>query len=128
VEILEDIVEYTHEQRALKELLDSLEVIAKNDENLWEIESKMLLSEVMVKAFILQKDGYILPTTFGLNSKESNEAVRKALSNYIEKMSLHQSDIPERRWVMFQDLDVDSEEDNDVEDFFDWIEDLDDFR
>ena len=128
MEILEDIVEYTHEQRALKELLDSLEVIAKNDENLWEIESKMLLSEVMVKAFILQKDGYILPTTFGLNSKESNEAVRKALSNYIEKMSLHQSDIPERRWVMFQDLDVDSEEDNDVEDFFDWIEDLDDFR
>jgi len=128
VEILEDIVEYTHEQRALKELLDSLEVIAKNDENLWEIESKMVLSEVMVKAFILQKDGYILPTTFGLNSKESNEAVRKALSNYIEKMSLHQSDIPERRWVMFQDLDVDSEEDNDVEDFFDWIEDLDDFR
>lgn len=128
MEILEDIVEYTHEQRALKELLDSLEVIAKNDENLWEIESKMVLSEVMVKAFILQKDGYILPTTFGLNSKESNEAVRKALSNYIEKMSLHQSDIPERRWVMFQDLDVDSEEDNDVEDFFDWIEDLDDFR
>jgi hypothetical protein len=128
VEILEDIVEYTHEQRALKELLDSLEIIAKSDENLWEIESKMVLSEVMVKAFILQKDGYILPTTFGLNSKESNEAVRKALSNYIEKMSLHQSDIPERRWVMFQDLDVDSEEDNDVEDFFDWIEDLDDFR
>lgn len=128
MEILEDIVEYTHEQRALKELLDSLEIIAKSDENLWEIESKMVLSEVMVKAFILQKDGYILPTTFGLNSKESNEAVRKALSNYIEKMSLHQSDIPERRWVMFQDLDVDSEEDNDVEDFFDWIEDLDDFR
>jgi len=128
MEILEDITEYSKEQIALQLLLNSLETIANDDELLWEIESKMVLSEAIVNAFILQKDGYILPTDFGLESKESNEAVAKALSKYIETMSVYKLDTPESRWEAFQDLDVDSADDNDVEDFFDWIEDLEDFR
>jgi len=120
-------LDYNKEQKALYTLINELEIIAKDSEYLWEIESKLRLSDVMVKAFILQKDGYILPTTFGLESKEGNEAVAKALNKYIETMSLYKLENSEKRWRAFQDFDVDSEEDNDVEDFFDWIEDLDDY-
>ena len=118
-------IEYNEEQQTLWKLINELEIIAKEDEDLWEIDSKMALSEAMLKAFILQEDGYMLPTAFGLESKESNDAVAKALSNYIKRMLLYKLDTPERRWRAFQDLDVDSIEDNDVEDFFYWIEDLD---
>jgi len=122
-----EILEYIKEQKALYELVNELEIIAQNSSELWEIESKLRLSDIMANAFILQKDGYILPTTFGLESKEANEALRKALSKYIDTMSLYNLDTKEKRWRAFQDLDVDSVEDNDVEEFFEWIEDLDDY-
>ncbi len=124
----EEHAEYRQEQKSLQELLNSLEIVAEEYPLLWEIESKMVLTQVIMDAFILPKDGYILPTNFGLESKEANEAVAKALSNYIKRMSSYKLETPERRWEAFQDLDVDSVKDNDVEDFFDWIEDLDDFR
>ena len=121
------ILDYNKEQKALYTLINELEIIAKDNEDLWEIESKLRLSDMMANAFILQKDGYILPTTFGLESKDSDEAISKALNKYIETMLLYKLDNPERRWRAFQDLDVDSVEDNDIEDFFEWIEDLDDY-
>jgi TPP-dependent indolepyruvate ferredoxin oxidoreductase alpha subunit len=132
METLEDEIEYNEIQLELQKLLDEIDVIVLQEyEELLEIETKMLLSSAIVDGFILQKDGYTLPTSFGLKSKDADKAIGEALKKYIDRMNplveKYNLDSDEKRMEAFQDLDVDNVYDNDVEDFFDWIEDLDDF-
>ena len=129
---MEEQIEYSEVQKVLKRLLDRLEIVAQEDDEVYEMESKMALSDAIVKGFIFDNPEYTLPNHFGLESEELNIAIKKALQEYIEGMrplvESYSLDDEDKRWYAFQDLDVDSEGEEDVEEFFDWIEDLDDFR
>jgi|GEM_PF-2954981 len=129
---MEDQIEYSEVQKVLKKLLDRLEIIAQEDDEVYEMESKMALSDAIVKGFIFDNPEYTLPNHFGLESDELNLEIKNALQEYIEAMSSlvknYSLDDEDKRWDTFQDMDVESDGEQDVEEFFDWIEDLDDFR
>ena len=125
-------IEYTEVQKVLQKLLNRLESIADEHEELYEIEAKIALSQAIIEVFILAKEGSKIPESFGLESVDANAEIEEALTEYIDAMiplvKQFSLDSDEKRKEAFQDLDVETNEDQDVEDFFDWIEDLDDFR
>ena len=67
----------------LKQLLNQLEAVGSSNEEIYDSECRDRMGESILSGFVRQKEGIILPVSFGLHSAEANGAVRLALTEYI---------------------------------------------
>ncbi len=119
-------IEYSETQKALHTLLNELETIGNVYGEIYDIECREQMSEAILNVYILQKDDYIIPQSFGLYHEDGNKAVYIALDKYIKRVSdlakgLEIIDVKERL-NLFQDEAVYSNEEQMMDEFFAWIE------
>jgi len=126
-DVVEDEVEYDEKQKVLEKLLNELEEIGEEHGEIYDTDCREQMSEAVFNGFIFEKEGYVLPDTFGLYEKDGNSAVKEVLSRYIEKMlPLAKESSAKERLEMFQD-EVYSESGESADEFFGWV-DVDNFE
>ena len=116
-------IEYDEKQQKLERLLNTLEEIGEEHGEIYDTDCREQMNAAIVNGFIFQKENYIIPDSFGLYKEEANKAVKEALTAYIEAMlPLAKESSAEERLEMFQDEDVVSDEGQDPDEFFGWID------
>ncbi|WP_406694402.1 hypothetical protein V5E97_25330 [Singulisphaera sp. Ch08] len=108
----------------LLELLMRLEAIGERDESLFDTVVREKMGDPIFYGFIKPEPGYVLPDDYGMPDEE-NRLIKAALGTYIEGArplattlgidSFHE------RLAAFQNLDVRTEQKNDYDDFFGWM-------
>ncbi|CAA6821306.1 MAG: Unknown protein [uncultured Sulfurovum sp.] len=115
-------VEYTEEQKVLQKLLNRLAEVAKKHEEIYDIGCREQMSQAVYNGFIFEREAYVLPNAFGLFGASGNEAVKKALNNYIMKMLfVAKGKSAVERLEMFQDR-VYNEDGESIDEFFGWVD------
>ena len=118
----EEEIEYDEKQKVLEILLNTLEDIGEEHGELYDTDCREQMSDAVFNGFIFEKENYVLPETFGLYEKDGNEAVKKALTIYIEEMLILVKDAtPKERLEMFQD-EVYAEGGESQDEFFGWVD------
>jgi hypothetical protein len=69
----------------LKALLNQLERVGMSHEELYDTECRERMGNAVFDGFIRARDGFTLPSDFGLYSADANASVRNAISIYIAK-------------------------------------------
>jgi len=120
-DIVDEQVDYDEKQKVLETLLNTLEEIGEEHEEIYNADCGEPMSEAVFSSFIFEKSGYVMPNDFGLFTKEGNEAVKVALTKYVNEMLLLAKDADAKeRLEMFQD-EVYSENGESQNDFFGWV-------
>jgi len=120
-DIVDDKVEYDEKQKALETLLNTLEEIGEEHGEVYDTDCREQMSDAVFISFIFEKSDYVMPNRFGLFTKEGNEAVKVALTKYVNEMLLLAKDADlKERLEMFQDK-VYSENGVSQDDFFGWV-------
>ncbi len=98
----------------LKRLLDRLELIANQSPEIHDTDCREKMADSIYKGFVWQERGFDVPDEFALFTPEGNDAVRKALVEYIEEAVTVAAEsglaTPEQRLNAFQNSRVASEE------------------
>ena len=111
--------------KLLLELLETLEVIGRSHEEIYDSDCRDAMGDAVFALFIKPSPGYELPEDFGLDSDDANQQVRTALRRYVESASKLAAksgvaDFP-ARLAAFQNRDVrTSREQNQFNDFLGW--------
>jgi hypothetical protein len=108
--------------KALKQLLDDLDAIGMEHMEVEDTDVREQMYAVVYHGFIEQTPGFALPDTFGMFEEEGNQAVRDALTRYLnaavpeaEKLGLAK---PEQRFRAFENGDITSDGGKPYDDFF----------
>ena len=111
-------------EQLLLELLIRLEAVGERDESLFDTVVRERMGDPIFYGFIKPEPGYVLPDEYGMPDEE-NRLIKAALGAYIEGArslapalgleSFHE------RLAAFQNLAVRTEQKNDYDDFFGWM-------
>jgi hypothetical protein len=72
----------------LFQLLTRLEAIGQDHEELSDTESREAMRRVVFKGFLKPDPSFSMPTDFGLEDDESNQAIGDAIARYIQAASI----------------------------------------
>jgi hypothetical protein len=108
----------------LLELLMRLEAIGARDESLFDTVVREKMGDPIFYGFIKPEPGYVLPDDYGMPD-EANRLIKAALGAYIEGARPFATTLGiesfHERLAAFQNLDVRTEQKNDYDDFFGWM-------
>jgi hypothetical protein len=111
-------------EQILLELLTSLEAVGERDESLFDTVVRERMGDPIFYGFIKPEPGYVLPDDYGMPEQE-NRHIKAALGAYIEaarslaeKLGLGTF---HERLAAFQNLAIRTEQKNDYDDFFGWM-------
>ena len=108
----------------LLELLIRREAVSERDESLFDTVVRQKMGAPIFSGFIKLEPGYVLPNDYAMPDEE-NRLIKAALKTYIEgARSLAPAlglDSFHERMAAFQNLVVGTEQKNDSDDFFGWM-------
>jgi hypothetical protein len=67
----------------LKSLLNRLEVVGKEHTELYDTECRERMGDAVFDGFIRPREGFVVPSEYGLYSPDANARVRTAIYDYI---------------------------------------------
>jgi hypothetical protein len=116
-------------KNALLELLNKLDEVGDNYQELSDTATREELHQAIIDHFVLASPGddFPLSGSYAMFSDEGNEAVYKALGqflNHAEVRAALTQLTPQERLDAFQDDDVESSNGSTCDDYFGWIEQL----
>lgn len=113
-------------EEVLRQLLTRLEGIGESSEELYDTECREQMGDAVMNGFVRATSDYVMPSSFGLHSAEANQAVREALSGYVEGACAKATEQGligfHERLAAFQNPDVESDgEGSFFDDFFGYV-------
>jgi hypothetical protein len=111
-------------EQLLLELLIRLEAVGERDESLYDTVVREKMGDPIFYGFIKPEPGYVLPDDYAMPDEE-NRLIKVALKAYIEGARALATALGlnsfHKRLASFQNLAVRTEQKNDYDDFFGWM-------
>ena len=111
-------------EQLLLELLIRLEAVGEQDESLFDTVVREKMGDPVFYGFIKPEPGYVLPDDYAMPD-EKNRLIKAALLAYIEGARSLAPDLGldsfHKRLAAFQNSAVRTEQKNDYDDFFGWM-------
>lgn len=105
-------------KQVLGDFLNDLDAIADEHGELGDTECRERLTDALVIGFLQPNTGRPLPSDFGMFSDEGNAAVRAALENFIDRLSVQAPHLSMNERLALLSANVVSEEGNCGDDYF----------
>ena len=107
-------------KKSLKALLNAMDKIAEESEEVGDTAVREKMREAIENALLAPTPGYILPDEFGMFEPKGDRKVKAALTKFIEAAKVESAGLTSReeRLRAFQDLEVESREGSNYDEFF----------